>query len=139
MDSYHVLFDLIGRLARRRYQFAERYYASLGLNHTEARLLRILDQQGGAMPQDELSGLLQVDRSNAGRALKRLEGLGHIQRAKDGEDLRRFNASLTAKGRRLAAEINKLRREMIQVFFRELKEKDAAMAAKLLGRVMEDE
>ncbi|MEJ7787147.1 MAG: MarR family transcriptional regulator [Solirubrobacteraceae bacterium] len=48
----------------------------MGLNHTEARLLRMLDEEGGAATQDALSRRLAVDRSNAGRAFKRLEQAG---------------------------------------------------------------
>ena len=82
------LFELIGALARRRYQTAERFYAPLGLNHTEARLLKMLDNEAVATTQDALSRRLFVDRSNAGRAFKRLEQAGHVDRRKDDADNR---------------------------------------------------
>ena len=72
------LFELIGVLARRRYHAADRSYASLGLNHTEGRLLTMLDADPGAATQDALSRRLLVDRSNAGRAFKRLEQAGYV-------------------------------------------------------------
>ena len=80
MNNLNTLFDLIGGLARRRFQTAERYFSTLGLNHTEARLLNLLDRENGAATQDALSNMLFVDRSNAGRALKSLEHEGYIER-----------------------------------------------------------
>ena len=41
MEHVLELFDAIGVLARRRYQTAERHFARLGLNHSEARLLTL--------------------------------------------------------------------------------------------------
>ena len=41
MNSFQTLFDMIGELARRRYQMAEGCFSALGLNHTEARLLAL--------------------------------------------------------------------------------------------------
>src|SRR5512145_2076009 len=83
VSSFMKLFDLIGELARRRYQAAEQCFSALGLNHTEARLLAILSQHHGVAAQDVLSNRLTVDRSNAGRALQRLEQDGYVSRRKD--------------------------------------------------------
>ena len=99
-DPRIELFELIGALARRRYQAAERSYAPLGLNHTEARLLTMLAGEGGAATQDALSRRLFVDRSNAGRAFKRLEQAGYVGRRKDDADNRTNLVDITAEGPR---------------------------------------
>ena len=125
MDGFQTLFDLIGVLARRRYQAAEQHFAALGLNHTEARLLTLLREAGGAASQDALSSELFVDRSNAGRALKRLEQDGSIVRRKDDADKRAYLVELTAKGRKASSEIVTLRKVIAQSFFGDLSEKDA--------------
>ena len=62
MDNYLKLFDLIGVFARRRYRAAEQNFSTLGLNHTEARLLTLLDQEAGTATQEVLSNMLFVDR-----------------------------------------------------------------------------
>jgi DNA-binding MarR family transcriptional regulator len=131
--SPHVeLFELIGDLARRRYQAAERGYAPLGLNHTEARLLKMLDDEGGAATQDALSRRLSVDRSNAGRAFKRLEQAGYVGRRQDEADSRANLVDITARGREAAAEVKRLSREMARTFFGRLTEADAATVVDLL-------
>ena len=130
------LFELIGALARRRYQAAERSYASLGLNHTEARLLKMLDNEGGAATQDALSRRIFVDRSNAGRAFKHLEQAGYIGRRKDDADHRTNLVDITPKGREAAAEINRLSSEMARTFFGDLTEADAAAIVARLRKAL---
>src|SRR5689334_10680876 len=98
MNNLPTLFDLIGELARRRFQTAERYYSTLRLNHTEARLLTLLHKQDGKANQDTLSNMLSVDRSNAGRALKSLEHEGYIERSQNEVDKRTNFVEITDKG-----------------------------------------
>ena len=134
-----VLFDLVGVLARRRYQAAERYFSTLGLNHTEARLLTLLHKENGATTQDALSNMLFVDRSNAGRALKRLEHEGYVERRKDDTDKRTNLVHMTAKGRTAVAEISKLRTKMVEGFFGDLTEEEAGGIVVLLRKACPDE
>jgi MarR family transcriptional regulator for hemolysin len=135
-NSRIELFELIGVLARRRYQAAERSYASLGLNHTEGRLLKLLAEEGGAATQDALSRRLHVDRSNAGRAFKRLEQAGHVRRRKAETDSRTNLVDITPAGREAAAEVTRLGREMAAGFFGDLTDADAATAARLLRKAL---
>lgn len=130
------LFELIGVFARRRFQEAERSFAPLGLNHTEGRLLAMLAEEGGAAGQDALSRRLFVDRSNAGRAFKRLEEGGYVARRKDAADSRANLVEITAKGRDAAAEVNRLRKEIARSFFGDLTEADAAVVVKLLRKAL---
>lgn len=139
MDSFVELFDLIGVLARRRYQTGERCFASLGLNHSEARILGVLSKQKGAAAQETISNMLYIDRSNAGRALKSLEHAGYIRRRKDAADKRANFVEITAKGRKAVARISKMRKEMARGFFGDLKEKDATMIAERLNKALERE
>lgn len=134
MSSFNTLFEMIGELARRRYLTAERDFAALGLNHTEARLLTLLSQEGGVCAQEALSNMLYVDRSNAGRALKRLEQQGYVARRKDEADKRAYLVEMTGKGRKAASEIAKLGKKMAQSFFGDLKEEEATMIVELLKK-----
>jgi MarR family transcriptional regulator for hemolysin len=130
------LFELIGTLARRRYQAAERGYAPLRLNHTEARLLKMLAADGGAATQDALSRRISVDRSNAGRAFKRLEQAGYIGRRKDDADNRTNLVDITPEGRAIAAEVDRLGDEMARSFFGDLADADAATVVRLLRKAL---
>jgi MarR family transcriptional regulator, transcriptional regulator for hemolysin len=139
MNGLLALFDLIGELARRRYQTGERYFSVLGLNHTEARLLTLLDREAGAATQDDLSNMLYIDRTNAGRALKRLEEDGYILRRKDHADKRANLVQISAKGRKAVVEISRLRKKMAQNFFGDLPEDEAARIVARLKKAIANE
>jgi MarR family transcriptional regulator for hemolysin len=130
---------LIGDLARRRYQAAERYFSTLGLNHTEARLLTLLQQAGGETTQDALSNLLYLDRSNAGRALKSLEQQGYVERYTHAADKRTRLVQITAEGRNVAADIAHLKHQMVERFFGDLQDEEAGEIVDLLRKAYADE
>jgi DNA-binding MarR family transcriptional regulator len=134
MTNRLELFELIGALARRRFQAAERAFAPIGLNHTEARLLTILDLESGEATQDALSNSLSIDRSNAGRALKGLEQRGYIARRKDEGDGRTNLVQLTAAGADAVEEVAKLRKKVASDFFSDLTEADAGTITDLLRK-----
>jgi DNA-binding MarR family transcriptional regulator len=139
MDNFQKLFDLIGVLARRRYKNAEQQFSALGLNHTEARLLTLLHQENGVVTQDALSSQLFVDRSNAGRGLKRLEQEGYIERSENEGNKKTRLVQITAKGRKTVVEISKLKKKMAQFFFGDLKEDDAGRIVELLQKAVTQE
>ena len=139
MDGFIELFDAIGALARRRYQTAERFFSELGLNHTEARLLTLLQQKGGAAAQDALSEMLYVDRTNAGRALKRLEQDGYISKRRGEDDKRANLVRITAKGRDAAAAVSRLKKRIARSLFRGINEDEARAATLVLTKAAAEE
>lgn len=139
MSNFIVLFDLIGELARRRYQTAERYFSVLQLNHTEARLLTLLHKADGTSTQEALSNQLFVDRSNSGRALKNLEDAGYVERCPCDTDKRTKLVQITDKGREAVAEVARLKEQMAAGFFGELSENEAGAVIDLLRKVGSDE
>ena len=139
MDNFLKLFDLIGVLARRRYKIAEQNFSALGLNHTEARLLTLLDQKKGIATQDSLSNMLFVDRSNAGRGLKHLEQGGYIERSQNKDNKKTKLVEITAKGRQAVSEITNLKKKMAQNFFGDLQEEEAGAVAELLQKALSNE
>lgn len=138
MNNLLALFELIGVFARRRYQAAEHHFAAIGLNHTEARLLTLLHQEGGAAAQDAVSSQLVIDRTNVGRAMKRLEQDGFIKRRKDEADKRANLVEMTAKGRKAVRDIVKIRDRMAREFFGALSDSDAGKAVALLNKALDE-
>ena len=139
MDGFIELFDAIGALARRRYQTAERFFSELGLNHTEARLLTLLQQKGGAAAQDALSEMLYVDRTNAGRALKRLEQDGYISKRRGDDDKRANLVRITVKGRDAAAAVARLKKRIARSMFSGINEDEARAATLVLTKAAAEE
>lgn len=139
MSNFHTLFDAVGVLARRRYQIADRHFSTLGFNHTEARLLTLLQKQNGSAAQDALAGALTVDRSNSGRALRNLEQKGYIRRQKDSADKRANLVQITSEGNKAASEIAKIKKKIVQEFTGALSEADAAAIVNLLRKIIPDD
>lgn len=133
------LAELIGRAARRWHQLGERSFAALRLNHTEARLLTLLEQHGGGATQDTLSNQLSVDRSNAGRALSRLEAGGMVVRRKDELDARTKIVDITDAGRAAVQEIAQVRAEMAESLLGKLSRSETRAVSDLLRTVLGNE
>ena len=132
-SSRSELFDLVGELAQRRFRMAERALLILGMNHSEARLVSVLGHEG-TMTQDALSASLTIDRSNAGRSLKKLESRGYIVRRKDDFDKRTNVVSITDEGREITAKVDEIREQLVSTLFRDLSEEDAKVIVQLLKR-----
>lgn len=139
MSAFLTLFDLVGVLAARRFQLAERSFAAIGLSHTEARLLTVLHAMGGEARQDELSDQILIDRSNATRALKRLEDRGMIVRSRAQSDGRANQVEISRSGRLAVRRISTLKKAMAESFFRDLSEADAAAIIDLLRPALSEE
>jgi MarR family transcriptional regulator, transcriptional regulator for hemolysin len=139
MNNFEALFETIGVLARRRYMAAERQFAVLSLNHTEARLLNLLHRERGIASQEALSSQLYIDRSNTGRALKHLEQEGYTSRQPDDTDKRANLVRITEKGRKAVREISSLKRKIVQEFFGEFNEAEAGIVVDLLGKLVAEQ
>lgn len=132
------LAELIGRVARRWHHLAEHSFAALRLNHTEARLLTLLDKHGGGATQDTLSNQLNVDRSNAGRALSRLENSGMVVRRKDEADARTNVVAITDAGKSVVKEIAQVQAEMAENLFGKLSKSELRAISDQLRTALDD-
>src|SRR5687767_9061421 len=135
MKSFERLSDLIGAFARRRHQMAEKSLATIGLNHTEARLLTLL-RQSGAATKDVLSNQVFVHRRNASRALKHHEQTVHVVTRRDQAGRRAQLGEPTRKGCQAVVAISRLRKSMARGFFGDLKPAKADTIADLLERAL---
>ena len=82
---------------KKMHQILEKELVPLGIGHAEARLLMLIDDTKGSS-QEELVSRVEVDRSNVGRALKKLENLNCLERSKATEDKRAYQVYLTHRG-----------------------------------------
>jgi DNA-binding MarR family transcriptional regulator len=76
---------------------------ALPIAHAHALLILLAE---GPMRQQALGGLLGIDKSNVARLCARMEALGHAAQRPDPDDARARQVTLTAKGRRLAGEVD---------------------------------
>ncbi|MCO6010660.1 MarR family transcriptional regulator [Actinoallomurus purpureus] len=79
----------------------------LGLTHPQYLVMLALWQHA-PLSVKELSRLLQLDPGTLSPLLKRLEAVGYVERGRDGRDERVLAVTLTAEGRALRAEAEKI-------------------------------
>ena len=139
MEIFGCLFDILGEIARKRYVAGEKYYAKHGLNHTEGRILRLIQEAQEEISQDELGLQITIDRTNVGRALAKLETAGLIVRCPDPSDKRAKVVKITTQGQALVRRIAKDRSMMLEEFFGNLTKDEAAAAVSLLKKVVESQ
>ncbi len=100
MQSKTNLLPLFQSIGKKWMKLVDCELLPHGITHAEARLLMLLYNNDGCA-QDSLAEGAPVDRSNTGRALKKLERAGHIVRKRDEADARAFRIFLTDRGREL--------------------------------------
>jgi len=83
-----------------------------GIGHAEMRILMIVFSLGDSLSQEYITSKLEVDRSNVGRSLKKLEKLEYIQRSRDINDKRSFLVELTEKGRDLEKPLRAIKKRI---------------------------
>ena len=139
MNTKNSLFDLLGTISRQRFAMAERHFAKLGLNHTEARCLSLLSRAGGTATQEVLAGEMFIDRSNVGRALRTLEDQQYILRCKGMADKRANLVTITPKGEEMVGKIREVGESMAQAFFGGLTDEQIKETEKLLSIIANNE
>lgn len=97
MDLEEQLFSLLRSIIKNMRKVLDKEISVYGIGHAEMRLLMMMFDVGSCR-QEELTTKVEVDRSNVGRSLKKLEQLGYVKRTRDPEDTRSFRVSVTEKG-----------------------------------------
>ena len=106
----------------------------LGLKHPEMRLLIMIYHADGCS-QEELVSRLEVDRSNVGRSLKKLEGMNYIIRTRDENDGRAFRVFLAERGWTVREELSRIRNNLRKTFTRGMSTRELSDLATLLEKV----
>ncbi|MCC7411211.1 MAG: winged helix-turn-helix transcriptional regulator [Gammaproteobacteria bacterium] len=93
--------------------FAALYETRFGLSIPDWRVVAVLGRQAG-LSADEVCRRTEMDKVTVSRALARLDERGLLRRATAAQDRRRLVLDLTARGRRVYAEIVPLARRYEQ-------------------------
>jgi DNA-binding MarR family transcriptional regulator len=104
-----VTFRLLGTASKLTQGFINTYSARFGIGLPEWRTLGMLGQFG-PLPPIRIAELAEMDRGAISRAVAMLDRLGLVKRRKDQGHKRRQVIVLTARGRRLHAEISEFAR-----------------------------
>lgn len=139
MPNQQDLFALLHSVMKRMRKLADNELYSFGITSTEMRILMVLylfHPEGCA--QDKIVSQLNIDRSNVGRSLKKLERLYYIQREKNENDGRAFKVSLTDRGREIRNQILKIKNNIKKIFLKRFSDQEQDIFIKLLLKANQD-
>ncbi len=134
MEISEKFFDIFTKLGQWRLKQVEKALNPLSISHTDLHILMLLYEKE-SLTQEEISSQAIVDRSNVGRALKKLEKRNLIAKKKNSRDKRTFNVILTEKGKEFKEEAYKIKKNIVQIFAANLSEKDIETIIKLLSKM----
>lgn len=87
----------------------------LPVSHAHALMVLVERGRGGMRPtQQELGSALGIDKSNVARLCRKMVTAGHLKQERGEEDGRMRLLKLTARGRRLAASLERASRDRYQ-------------------------
>jgi DNA-binding MarR family transcriptional regulator len=104
----NTFFNCLRSIIKKMHQISDRELKIYGLSHAEMRIMLFLYGKNYSR-QEEFALAMGIDRTNVGRALKKLENLGYVVRERDPEDARAFTTALTERGWALQNSLEKLK------------------------------
>ena len=130
-DTFALLHNVMKKMRR----IAEKELLLLEIGSTEMRILmQMYFFYADGCSQEELASQADVDRSNVGRALKKLEQLRYINRIKNEKDRRGYNVFLTEKGRAVREQLLSIRTIMSKTFTLEMTAQEIDLLTALLKK-----
>lgn len=105
---------------------------------SQSRILIILFENGGHMPQKELTECLRIQPGSASEILTKLESAGLVTRIQSKEDRRATEIELTEEGRAGAVEAVRQRRERHKQMFASLNDAEQTQLLSYLERLCAD-
>jgi DNA-binding MarR family transcriptional regulator len=124
------------RTAERAERALERALEGIGLSPAKLSVLGFLTAAGGRLALGELAQHRSCVKSNITKLIDRLEADGLVARLDDPADRRGVLAEVTAEGRRLQAEGERLIRQVEEELTRDLAGDDVAAFRRVLREVM---
>ena len=134
-DTVKDVFVNFRSIIKKMHKIADRELAVYGISHIELRALMMIYQSEPGCSQEELSSKFDMDRSNVGRALKKLENFGCIAREKDEADGRMYRVYLLAKGLEIKDTLFEVQRNLRKTFVSAISEPEFLELKKILDRV----
>lgn len=125
------VFFLLRNIIKNMRKVLDKEIAGFGIGHSEMRLLSMLYESGNCK-QDDLISKIEVDRSNVGRSLKKLEKQEYIAREKDSNDFRSYNVIITKKGLEIKPELMRIKENIEKTLSSNLNKKEVQNLLKLL-------
>ncbi|HRK17690.1 MAG TPA: MarR family transcriptional regulator [Hyphomicrobiaceae bacterium] len=130
-DDEHYIGYVIADVGRLLRTVFERRIRPFGLTRAQWIVIARLFRRPG-LNQSEIADLLEIEKATAGRLIDRMEVKGWIERRADKADRRMHRLHLTAKARRLHAQIWPIAEATVDDAFRNLSAAERAATGRAL-------
>ena len=136
MNNQPDIFNLLHNIVKSMRKMSDKELYAFGITHTEMRILMALHLlYDGECNQEKLVEQLDVDRTNVGRALKKLELMNYIKREKNKNDARTFRVSITEKGMGRKDQLIDFRKKIKTSLIKGLSEQEVKMLSEILLKI----
>ena len=133
----HAAMDRLVRVLRLHHRIIERRIDSLGIHHSQHRMLMRLSCIGSTASQKDIAAALDVSPSCVARTLKSLSAAGLIEK-REGEDSRRNEISIMPKGRQLIDDSIRIVQQIDHGTFDGLSDEEVLRLTRTLERIHEN-
>ena len=117
MDPALMPWALVSELYWMSYKLLERRLYYLGVTAAQSRVLAVLHYAAGPMKPSLVATLLFQETQSITGVINRVEERGWVERTPDPHDHRAIGLALSESGRKLAAEIVEVMRELYDELF----------------------
>ena len=135
MNEEEDFFVLLHSIMKKIRTIANRELIPLGMNHIEMRILMMMYlYYPDGCSQEELISKLEIDRSNVGRSLKKLEQLGYIERETDSQDRRAYRVFLTENSDSIRMQLYQIRETLYTTISTAMTQQEFTLLLQLLKK-----
>lgn len=114
---------------------ADSYLEKCGMTISQARLIELIDKNGGRATQKEIEDCLQVSHPTVKGIITRLEQKDLLHCYKDENDKRNKIVCLTEKAKGIVSEMYSARKDLESHIINGLSEKEVSELMRLLGHI----
>jgi DNA-binding MarR family transcriptional regulator len=134
MKAYESLGKWISLLYRQAQIYITHELKPYNIGYGQFPFLNALFQKDG-IHQEEISQMLAIDKATTGRAMRKLEKEGYVNRVVDTKDKRAYKIFLTQKGIKMQPIVHKILRQWTEILSRDFSKEENEKVKQLLGRM----
>lgn len=129
--------DYFREITQNMYSQVEERLAKYGLVKGQAQLLLMIRDNDGCTQKD-LANYFHVRYSSMSERLDKLEHLGYIERAQDGDNLKYKRITVTAEGKMAATQCRRILKDIEETMFKGFTKKDIGQLESYLVKMIEN-
>ena len=137
----HNEFDILPSVSLLKY-YSKKYLNDklhkkygIGENHMEL-FIYLLHHDG--VNQESIAENFCKDKSSIARSLKKLEGMGYIDRVRNPHDHRNLEVRLTPKAKKIAPELKEIIQDWLKIIYGDIPKEKLRFASELLKKITEN-